>query len=122
MDADATIEVFIRVRPQAQARSCIEDIEADQKTLHVRKDFESRRFRFSKVFGQTSSQQQIFEEAATPVLRSVVAGYNGCILAYGQTGTGKTHTILGNRDGILPEALRFLFREQSGCVVEMSCL
>lgn len=32
-------------------------------------------------------------------------GYNGSILAYGQTGTGKTFTMIGNQDGILPKSV-----------------
>jgi len=63
---------------------------------------------------------------AVPILQSVASGYNGCILAYGQTGTGKTHTILGARDGLLPESLRYLFEEidqgEGESIIEMSCL
>lgn len=68
----------------------------------------------------------MFERTAVPILESVVNGYNGCLMAYGQTGTGKTHTILGNRDGLLPESLRYLFESTQDStnqyVIEMSCL
>lgn len=47
-------------------------------------------------------------------LYSVLAGYNGTIFAYGQTGTGKTFTITGGAErysdrGIVPRALSYLY-------------
>ncbi|CAE8661234.1 unnamed protein product [Polarella glacialis] len=46
-------------------------------------------------------------------------GYNACLFAYGQTGTGKTHTVLGNtypseKRGLLPRILEGLFEELAG--------
>jgi len=56
----------------------------------------------------------------------VTQGYNGCIMAYGQTGTGKTHTILGKRDGLLPRSLEYIFQKNGLAneryVVDISCL
>lgn len=47
-------------------------------------------------------------------LYSVLAGYNGTIFAYGQTGTGKTFTITGGAEhysdrGIIPRTLSYLY-------------
>lgn len=47
-------------------------------------------------------------------LDSVLAGYNGTIFAYGQTGTGKTFTITGGAErysdrGIIPRTLSYLY-------------
>ena len=49
------------------------------------------------VFGQKSIQGNIFKQAALPIIESVLEGYNGTIFAYGQTGTGKTHTMEGSK-------------------------
>jgi len=43
-------------------------------------------------------------------------GYNGTIMAYGQTGTGKTHTMVGNFEddngkGIIPRSFEYIFSE-----------
>ena len=38
---------------------------------------------------------QIFQELGTEVLQAAEDGYNSCVFAYGQTGTGKTHTMMG---------------------------
>jgi chromosomal replication initiation ATPase DnaA len=40
-------------------------------------------------------QENVFKQAALPIIESVLEGYNGTIFAYGQTGTGKTHTMEG---------------------------
>lgn len=45
------------------------------------------------MFHPDSSQDEVFSEVE-PVIKSVVDGYNACILAYGQTGTGKTHSMV----------------------------
>ena len=47
------------------------------------------------AFGTDCKQKDIFDHAALPIVQSVLEGYNGTIFAYGQTGTGKTHTMLG---------------------------
>lgn len=46
-----------------------------------------------------------------PLVASVLDGFNGCVFAYGQTGTGKTHTMEGTVDheGIIPRAFRHLW-------------
>ena len=51
-------------------------------------------FAFDRVFGPDSSQAEVFEQAE-PIVNSVLRGYNGTIFVYGQTGTGKTHTMQG---------------------------
>jgi hypothetical protein len=47
--------------------------------------------------------------------QSVVRGVNGTIFCYGQTGTGKTYTMMGNPDseerGIIPRALEQVFQD-----------
>ena len=42
------------------------------------------------------SFSQVFKEVAQPLLRSALSGFNGILMCYGQTGTGKCdHTIFG---------------------------
>ena len=52
----------------------------------------SKTFSFDSVFSEHSTQRQIYDTCAAPVVSSVLDGYNGTIFAYGQTGAGKTHT------------------------------
>ncbi|XP_062406318.1 kinesin-like protein KIF25 [Sardina pilchardus] len=78
-------------------------------------------FEFERVHGPTDNQEAVFEEVR-PLLTSLLDGYNVCIMAYGQTGGGKTHTMVGShhdnhssstvgdQEGIIPKAASELFR------------
>ena len=50
------------------------------------------------------------------LVHSAADGYNVCVMAYGQTGTGKTHTMVGTQaePGITSRALELLFELQAG--------
>lgn len=54
----------------------------------------------------SSTQQNIYDEIVRPLVSSVLEGFNGCVFAYGQTGTGKTYTMEGTKidPGIIPRA------------------
>ncbi|EDO31606.1 predicted protein [Nematostella vectensis] len=54
-------------------------------------------FMFDRVFTPDSTQEQVFEDTL-PLIASCVDGYNVCIMAYGQTGAGKTFTMMGPED------------------------
>ena len=45
------------------------------------------------TFSPTCEQINVFKLVALPIIESVLEGYNGTVFAYGQTGTGKTHTM-----------------------------
>jgi kinesin family protein 3/17 len=56
----------------------------------------------------------VYDESAFPLVESVIKGYNGTIFAYGQTGCGKTHTMLGVPNdmqlrGIIPNCFAQIF-------------
>ena len=51
-------------------------------------------FLFDQVFDESTSQETMFE-AHKDLIDGALEGYSGCILAYGQTGAGKTHTMTG---------------------------
>ncbi len=53
-------------------------------------------FVFDQVFGPDSTQEGVYAVAVQPVVDQVVRGLSCCIFAYGQTGTGKTYTMLGD--------------------------
>eukprot|EP00347_Sterkiella_histriomuscorum_P023771 403333442 len=76
---------------------------------------ESHRFKFTQVFDQDSTQQEVFERVAQPVIQNCLDGYNGTIFAYGQTGSGKTYSMSGgdtwNQRGIVPRVFTYLFEE-----------
>jgi len=71
---------------------------------------DTRDFEFDEVFGQRSTQEDVFEEVR-PMVESVLEGHHACIFAYGQTGSGKTHTMAGSSTdrGVNYRSLETLF-------------
>ena len=75
------------------------------------------KFTFDMVFGPKSTQKSVFEYIGAPVVDEVFKGYNGTIFAYGQTSSGKTHTMSGpgglavdpKMRGIIPRAVDAIF-------------
>ena len=47
------------------------------------------------VFGAEATTAEVFTTTAKSIVQSVCRGYNGTIFAYGQTASGKTHTMQG---------------------------
>ena len=50
-------------------------------------------WRFDRVFGSHASNDMVYKEAAAALVESALSGVNGTVFAYGQTASGKTHTI-----------------------------
>ena len=90
-----------------------------------------KKWEFDQVFGSDSTQEQVYKEVSgsatrrdadanakpsfarqvSPLVTSVLDGFNVCIFAYGQTGTGKTFTMMGPAEsrGVNTRALYELF-------------
>jgi hypothetical protein len=70
-----------------------------------------RVFTFDRVLGPLATQDDAYATVA-PLVGAALDGFNATVLAYGSTGAGKTHTVLGAADspGILPRALQALFQ------------
>eukprot|EP00730_Choanoeca_flexa_P019000 TRINITY_DN9267_c0_g1_i5.p1 TRINITY_DN9267_c0_g1~~TRINITY_DN9267_c0_g1_i5.p1 ORF type:complete len:955 (+),score=372.38 TRINITY_DN9267_c0_g1_i5:20-2884(+) len=71
-------------------------------------------FTFDRVFGDDSTQEGVYEYTAKPIVEDVLKGYNGTIFAYGQTSSGKTHTmegpdVDGSNRGIIPRIVYNIF-------------
>lgn len=71
------------------------------------------RFAFDGVFGPETSQAAVYETAIRPLISSFLQGFNCCVLAHGQTSSGKTYTMTGpgsiDQSGIIPRAIHDLF-------------
>jgi len=99
------IKVCLRLRPMTKlernrrSRSCIEAHEGDgQFTVDSPLDGEYD-FSFDHVFNVDSSQQDVYETVGSSLVDSLLQGINCSVLAYGLSGSGKTHTLTGK----LPE-------------------
>ncbi|XP_024988314.1 kinesin-like protein KIN-UA [Cynara cardunculus var. scolymus] len=113
------VRVAVRLRPQnaeelvadADFADCVE-LQPELKRLKLRKNsWDSDTYEFDEVLTEFASQKRVYEVVAKPVVESVLDGYNGTVMAYGQTGTGKTFTLgrLGDEDtsarGIMVRAM-----------------
>eukprot|EP00767_Chilomastix_cuspidata_P002831 gnl/Chilomastix_cuspidata/296.p1 GENE.gnl/Chilomastix_cuspidata/296~~gnl/Chilomastix_cuspidata/296.p1 ORF type:complete len:1068 (+),score=414.28 gnl/Chilomastix_cuspidata/296:44-3247(+) len=66
---------------------------------------ELREWEYDRIFYPTSTQEDVYEYAARPILDSCFEGYNGTIFAYGQTGSGKTFSMVGPEEYVTNNAL-----------------
>ncbi|XP_032366009.1 kinesin heavy chain [Etheostoma spectabile] len=69
---------------------------------------------FDQVLPPNTEQVQVYDTCARQIVKDVLGGYNGTIFAYGQTSSGKTHTMEGNLHdprlmGIIPRISRDIF-------------
>lgn len=117
----------VRLRPKnaeervadADYADCVE-LQPELKRLKLRKNnWDTDTYEFDEVLTESASQKRVYEVVAKPVVESVLDGYNGTVLAYGQTGTGKTYTLgqLGEEDvadrGIMVRSMEDILAEIS---------
>ena len=132
-DMKGKIRVYVRVRPfstSEKSRGCTEAVTKDGKLSVLVKGANGpdskKNYDFDNVFAgaEGNTQADIFRDTKHLML-SVIDGYNVCIFAYGQTGAGKSFTMIGAADigdclkengefdelaGITPRAVSELFR------------
>ncbi|XP_029066589.1 kinesin-like protein KIF18B isoform X3 [Monodon monoceros] len=74
-------------------------------------------FVFDRVFGEVATQQDVFHHTTHSILDSFLQGYNCSVFAYGATGAGKTHTMLGREGdpGIMYLTTMELYRRLEAC-------
>jgi kinesin family protein 3/17 len=116
------VVVHVRVRPFTQdetnrwgKETSIDMFDVGKRVVTVKKESDRKTFVFDSLFDQNSRQNDIYSRVAAPVVTSIIQGYNGTIFAYGQTGTGKTWTMIGDpghdtHRGIIPRSCEALFQ------------
>ena len=111
------LRVMCRVRPflpseKINKKSQMETIVINNDSISIFQDNKQEKsFEYDYIFDTKSTQKDVYEEV-TLLIQSMVQGNNICIIAYGQTCTGKTYTIQGpnsKNPGIVPRAARELF-------------
>lgn len=137
--AETSIKVIVRVRPhneresQENYRTVIKVVD-DQMLIFdpkeeenpffyrgvvqkgrdlLKKQNKELQFVFDKVFNMGCSNQDIFEGSTKDLIINLLDGYNCSVFAYGATGAGKTHTMLGKDDdpGITFRTMAELFNQ-----------
>ena len=82
-----------------------------KERIDLSKYTEKQTFQFDDVFDDKSTNEDVFQHTARPLLDTFFQGGNASCFAYGQTGSGKTHTMLGHRgeEGLYLLAAKDLF-------------
>ncbi|TXG60065.1 hypothetical protein EZV62_014638 [Acer yangbiense] len=100
-ETKGNIRVFCRCRPLNKeeilaANATVVDFDvAKNGDLGILTSSSTKKiFKFDRVYTPKDDQVDVFADAS-PMVISVLDGYNVCIFAYGQTGTGKTFTMEG---------------------------
>ncbi|XP_011017504.1 PREDICTED: armadillo repeat-containing kinesin-like protein 2 isoform X2 [Populus euphratica] len=121
------VRVAVRLRPRNAEELAADadfadyvELQPELKRLKLRKNnWDADTYEFDDVLTEFASQKRVYEAVAKPVVESVLDGYNGTVMAYGQTGTGKTFTLghLGEDDtssrGIMVRAMEDILTEIS---------
>ncbi|KAG5481541.1 hypothetical protein LSCM1_05560 [Leishmania martiniquensis] len=114
------IKVLVRCRPLSEKekaaghKSCV-DLDMVQNTVAVKSIIgEPDRWTFDAVISNSFSQQDIFTQFIMPLTESVLSGFNATVFAYGQSGSGKTHTMTGVMgddalEGVIPRCVKYIF-------------
>ncbi|CAO3587681.1 unnamed protein product [Absidia cylindrospora] len=118
------IKAYLRIRPHPSAQNPpsssylkvldeqhVSLIPPEDTNAYRKRQGASDQYQFTKIFTNTTSQKQLFEETTHPLLQSFIHGNNALIFAYGVTNSGKTFTMLGNEldAGIVPRTIHILF-------------
>lgn len=122
MELKGNIRVFCRVRPllsddgvgaDASVVSYPTSLKSKGRGIILMRNGQEHPFTFDKVFSHEASQRDIFVEISQ-LIQSALDGYKVCIFAYGQRGSGKTYTMIGNPEaeehkGLIPRSLEQIF-------------
>ena len=122
---EEAVQVFIRVRPalphetnKPSFKQCVKVTGDYSIELSYPKECK-RPFNYDAVLSQESSEEQVFSTSAQNLLDKALQGYNSTLFVYGQTGTGKTHTmgllkkVTQKSTGIVPCSLKYLLENAS---------
>ncbi|XP_053802078.1 kinesin-like protein KIF18A isoform X1 [Vidua chalybeata] len=147
-DVCSHVKVVVRVRPESQKEkqgSCSRVVRViDQHVLvfdpkEEEVGFFSRRrvthrdinkrqrkdlkFMFDAIFDDSSSQLEVFEHTTKNLIDGFLNGYNCTVLAYGATGAGKTHTMLGSPEdpGVMYLTMVTLYRRMDQLKHDKTC-
>uniref|UniRef100_A0A2K5EI75 Kinesin-like protein n=1 Tax=Aotus nancymaae TaxID=37293 RepID=A0A2K5EI75_AOTNA len=113
--AECSIKVMCRFRPLNEAEilrgdKFIPKFKGDETVVIG----QGKPYVFDRVLPPNTTQEQVYNACAKQIVKDVLEGYNGTIFAYGQTSSGKTHTMEGKLHdpqlmGIIPRIAHDIF-------------
>uniref|UniRef100_A0AAY4C061 Kinesin motor domain-containing protein n=1 Tax=Denticeps clupeoides TaxID=299321 RepID=A0AAY4C061_9TELE len=126
--ASASVKVAVRVRPfntreTSRGAKCVIQMQEKSTCIYnLKQPKDAKNFTFDySYWSHTSSedpsfatQRQVYLDIGEEMLLHAFEGYNVCIFAYGQTGAGKSYTMMGKQEpgqqGIIPQLCEDLFK------------
>ena len=116
------IKTFCRIRPCKSQNELFSISKTDDRILNINSSILDKlnvgnnlklinSYKFSKVFDENSTQEEVFELTCKPLLEDLIFNQkSGLVFTYGMTNAGKTYTVIGTPEcpGILPLALKNL--------------
>ncbi|XP_065071164.1 kinesin heavy chain-like [Rhopilema esculentum] len=110
------VKVYVRIRPlnreeNATKTQSVLQVSKELSQISVGPDAKTKSdkiFQFDHVFSPDVTNQQVCDQLSKPIVNSALNGFNGTLIAYGQTGTGKTHTLMA-ADGITHDIIHRVF-------------
>ena len=142
---DARVKVYVRIRPENETESqfnhrrvvqpiddqiCVFDPASEENLEESftrfktpfkepgKKQSKNLQFHFDRVFHEEATNMDVYEAVTKKFINSFLDGYNCAVFAYGATGSGKTHTMLGSPEdpGVIFFTTMELFRQiESRC-------
>ena len=121
MSNAANVKVIARFRPMNELEKTSGNEQVCVFTSPTSLQFNSTReknvyrYNFDRIFTPSSTQEDIYSFGVKEIIDSVLNGYNGTVLAYGQTSSGKTYTMQGEMEppsaqGIIPRMISHVFK------------
>ncbi|XP_029109450.1 kinesin-1 heavy chain-like [Scleropages formosus] len=112
--AECTIKVMCRFRPLNSSEVTRGDKYIPKFQGEDTVVIGGKPYVFDRVLQSNTTQEQVYNACAQKIVKDVLEGYNGTIFAYGQTSSGKTHTMEGNLHdsenmGIIPRIIQDIF-------------
>ncbi|XP_015036213.2 kinesin-related protein 4 isoform X3 [Drosophila pseudoobscura] len=111
MSAKSSIQVCIKVRPCEAGNASVWEVKESRSIRLI--DNQADPCVFDYVFDQNGNNQEVFDRMAKHIVHACMQGFNGTIFAYGQTSSGKTYTMMGDREnpGVMVLAAKEIFKQ-----------
>jgi kinesin family protein 1 len=124
-----SVKVAVRVRPfntreRNRQAKCIIRMDQQEQTTFIRNPIDDtiKHYKYDYSYWSCeenindqkfATQEQVYQDLGIEMLEHSFEGYNVCIFAYGQTGAGKSYTMMGRNEpeeqGIIPRLCGELF-------------
>eukprot|EP01028_Stygiella_incarcerata_P010213 TRINITY_DN5174_c0_g3_i1.p1 TRINITY_DN5174_c0_g3~~TRINITY_DN5174_c0_g3_i1.p1 ORF type:complete len:805 (+),score=246.01 TRINITY_DN5174_c0_g3_i1:51-2417(+) len=115
------VRVVAKIRPMLEEEGgqacCISRVDGEENSiyLHDPRGFgtETHKYEFDGVYDEHSTSKELFEKEISHMILPAFEGYNTTIFAYGITGSGKTHSMVGtpSEPGVIPRVLDLVFQQ-----------